>query len=221
MTDLILEKLFGGTATVRVMRVFLFNDDLLLCHDEVAQKVHENVEWVKNALDHLEKVGFLKKKNILREVIETKNGKSKLKVKKIKKIKKQAWFINPNFPLTDALRQFFYRANVISPKTVLSKVSHAGNLKLVATCGVFFEDPDARLDLLIVGDSLKKNYLDKGVGLIEALLGREVRYAAFETPEFLYRYGMYDKLVRDVFDFKHEKILNKLAIFGEQEAQQV
>ncbi len=216
MTDAILEKLFGGSSTVKIMRLFLFNDNLLLCHEDVAAKVHENSEWVKNALDHLQKVGFLKKKGMLKEIIDTKAPKNGPKIKKTKKIKKTGWHINSNFPLIEPLRQFFYRANVVSPKTVVTKLNTAGNLKLIAIAGMFFEDRDARLDLLVVGDNLKKNILDKSVGAIEALLGREIRYSAFETPEFLYRYGMYDKLIRDVFDFKHEKILNKLAIFGDE-----
>jgi hypothetical protein len=216
MTDVILEKLFGGSSTVKIMRLFLFNDNLILCHEEISQKVHENPEWVKNALDHLEKASFLKKKNVLREVVEPKNGKNHTKSKKTKKVRKQGWFINPNFPIIEPLRQFFYRANVVSPKTILTKINTVGNLKLVAIAGMFFEDQDSRLDLLVVGDNLKKTILEKSVGSIEALLGREIRYAAFETSEFLYRYGMYDKLIRDVFDYKHEKILNKLAIFGEE-----
>jgi len=212
MTDAILEKLFGGSSTVKIMRLFLFNDNLLLCHEDIAHKVHENPEWVKNALDHLEKLGFLKKKTLFKDVLEPKN---KSKVKKVKRVRKQGWLINPNFPLTEPLRQFFYRANVVSPKTVINKLNTVGNLKLIAIAGMFFEEQDSRLDLLVVGDNIKKAALDKAVGSIEALLGRELRFAAFETTEFLYRYGMYDKLIRDVFDFRHEKILNKLAIFGD------
>ncbi len=216
MTDIILEKLFGGTATVRILRLFLFNADVELCHEEVAAKVHENPEWVKNALTHLQGVGFLKRKSVFREIVERKKNRKGRTTKKVRKVRKTAWLINPRFYLTDALRQFFYRANVVSPKTTLSKLSHVGSLKMVAIAGIFFDDEDARLDLLVVGDNIKKANLDKAVGSIEALLGQEIRYAAFETPEFLYRYGMYDKLIRDVFDFKHEKILNKLAIFGEE-----
>ncbi|MFZ3020200.1 MAG: hypothetical protein WA051_01620 [Minisyncoccia bacterium] len=219
MTDVILEKLFGGSSTVKIMRLFLFNDNLLLCHEDIAGKVHENPEWVKNGLEHLQKLGFLKKKNVIKEILEAKSQKNGPKIKKIKKVKRMGWYINPNFPLTEPLRQFFYRANVVSPKTVINKLSSTGNLKLVAIAGMFFEDSDARLDLLIVGDNLKKSNLDKSVGSIEALLGREIRFAAFETPEFLYRYGMYDKLIRDVFDFRHEKILNKLAIFGDETSE--
>ncbi len=211
MSDAILEKLFGGEATVKVLRLFLFNDNLSLSQEEIASKIHTNFEWTKNAVDYLEKLGFLKKKSSFRE-ISTKNGKKNHKIAK-KRI--AVWVINPSFSMTDALRQFFHRANIVSPKEVISKLSGAGNLKLITISGMFLEDNEARIDLLVVGDNLKKASFDKGVGAIEALLGREIRYATFETPEFLYRYGMYDRLIRDVFDYKHEKILNKLAIFGE------
>ncbi len=207
-SDQILEKLFGGEATVKILRLFLFNDNLSLTHDEISAKVRTNGDWTKNALDHLVKIGFLKKRNDTRD-IKAKKGE------KAKKIKVFVWAINPSFVMTDALRQFFYRANVVSPKTIVSKLNPVGNLKLVAISGMFLEDSESTLDLLVVGDNLKRTLFEKGIGTIESLLGREIRYAAFETPEFLYRYGMYDRLIRDVFDFKHEKILNKLAIFGE------
>jgi len=47
---------------------------------------------------------------------------------------------------------------------------------------------------------------------IEALLGKELRYAAFETTDFQYRLSIYDKLIKDILDYQHEKILNKLGL---------
>ena len=47
---------------------------------------------------------------------------------------------------------------------------------------------------------------------MEAEIGKELRYAAFEAPEFEYRVKMYDKLIRDIFDFPHKTILNKLGL---------
>ena len=47
---------------------------------------------------------------------------------------------------------------------------------------------------------------------IEAELGKELRYAVFETPDFQYRLGIYDKLIRDIFDSEHQKIIDKLGI---------
>jgi hypothetical protein len=34
--------------------------------------------------------------------------------------------------------------------------------------------------------------------------------ALFDTEEFMYRLKMYDKLLRDVLDYPHEKIVNKI-----------
>ena len=62
----------------------------------------------------------------------------------------------------------------------------------------------------MVGDNLKQSRLDNIVKTIESEMGKEIRYATFETSEFNYRYSMFDKLIRDILDFPHEKIINKL-----------
>ena len=73
-------------------------------------------------------------------------------------------------------------------------------------------DRDSRVDILVVGDHLKQTKLLSIVSSIEALLGKELRYAAFETTDFQYRLSIYDKLIKDILDYQHEKILNKLGI---------
>ena len=63
------------------------------------------------------------------------------------------------------------------------------------------------MDLLIVGDKLKRGKIEEGIKKIEAEIGIELVYAVFETKEFIYRLNMYDKLVRDVLDYPHQVIL--------------
>src|SRR3989344_5522389 len=67
-------------------------------------------------------------------------------------------------------------------------------------------------NFLIVGDHLKQAKLLSIMSSIEALLGKELRYAAFETVDFRYRLSIYDKLIKDILDYQHKKILNKLGI---------
>jgi hypothetical protein len=43
-------------------------------------------------------------------------------------------------------------------------------------------------------------------------VGKELRYAFFSTDEFKYRMSMYDKLVRDILDYPHKVLLDKLGI---------
>ncbi|MCR4311355.1 MAG: hypothetical protein NUV54_02190, partial [Candidatus Taylorbacteria bacterium] len=76
--------------------------------------------------------------------------------------------------------------------------------------GVFIQDTDSRIDLLIVGDLLRTPALETVIRNIEAEIGKELRYAVFETADFEYRFGMYDKLVRDILDYPHRKVLNRL-----------
>ena len=46
--------------------------------------------------------------------------------------------------------------------------------------------------------------------IIESEIGKELRYAYFSTEDFQYRLSMCDKLTRDILDYPHKKILNKL-----------
>ena len=46
------------------------------------------------------------------------------------------------------------------------------------------------------------------IRVLESEVGKELTYAIFETPEFLYRANMYDKLVRDIIDLPHIKALD-------------
>ena len=66
------------------------------------------------------------------------------------------------------------------------------------------------MDLLVVGNNLKQTQLDNIIKTIESEIGKEIRYAVFETQEFNYRYSMFDKLVRELLESPHEKIINKL-----------
>jgi hypothetical protein len=63
-----------------------------------------------------------------------------------------------------------------------------------------------------VGDGVKKAKLDSIIKSVEAEVGKELRYAFFSTDEFKYRMSMYDKLVRDILDYPHKVLLDKLGI---------
>ena len=73
---------------------------------------------------------------------------------------------------------------------------------------MFTRDPDSRLDLLVVGDAIRRGAMESTIRMLEAEIGKELTYAIFETPEFLYRANMYDKLVRDVIDYPHERVID-------------
>lgn len=179
--------IFGGEGKVKVMRLFVFNPNQSFAAKEVAKRAKERVEKVRKELRGLSKAGLLKSRN-------------------------KGFVLNQSYPYLPALQNFLVDAAPLSHKEIINKLSRAGVLKFVLTAGVFQHDPESRVDILVVGDNLKQGLLVAGIAALEAELGRELRYAAFDTDDFKYRLGVYDKLIRDILDFPHQIILNKLGI---------
>ena len=61
-----------------------------------------------------------------------------------------------------------------------------------------------------LGDDISKRKLDNFLSNVESELGKTVSYTLMETDEFKYRMGMFDRFLRDIFEYPHEKLLNKL-----------
>ena len=91
-------------------------------------------------------------------------------------------------------------------------IRSAGVIKLIVVAGVFMDDWEGRLDVLIVGDRIKEKPLRARMRGLESEIGRELRYAMLPSDDFLYRLNMNDKLVRDVLDYPHRIMLDRLNI---------
>jgi hypothetical protein len=87
-----------------------------------------------------------------------------------------------------------------------------GRLKFVIFSGLFKEQNEATLDILIVAEGAKKNITDTVMSSIEAEIGKEIRYAVLDSEDFKYRLGVGDKLIRDVLDYPHEVVLDRLSV---------
>jgi len=180
-------NIFGGEAKVKVMRLFIFNPEVTYTASEATQRTKENSRVVRKQIQDLLKAGLLKKRS-------------------------GGFSLDKTYPYLRALENFLIDAGPITDKELIKKISRAGTIKLLIVSGFFIHNPETRVDLLVVGDHLKKGKLLSAISNIEAELGREVRYAAFETADFQYRLGLYDKLVRDILDLEHRKIVNKLGV---------
>jgi hypothetical protein len=66
--------------------------------------------------------------------------------------------------------------------------------------------------MLVVSEKANERTVNRIIGDIGAEFGRDVSYALFTKDDFSYRMGMGDKLIRDIFDFPHKIILDKIGI---------
>ncbi len=185
----ILGKLFGSESRVKILRLFLFNQEAVFSASDIAERSKANLYAVKHELKLLRKIGFINRKT----------GKKKLN-----------WTLNERFAYLSPMQKLLLDTVFMSDAEIHRRFSGAGKLKLVIVAGVFVQHLESRLDVLIAGDNLKRHIVEHAVKGIEAEIGKELTYAAFDTHELNYRMGMYDRLLRDVMENPHRALLDKI-----------
>jgi hypothetical protein len=201
----ILEKLFGSVAKVKIIKLFLFNPESAFDVAQAADRSKISQEIARKEINNLLEIGFVRPRSYTKEVKRQKN-------RSIQIIRKRTngWTLDQKFPYIEDIKSFLSNINPFKHKDIIDKISRAGKIQLLIISGIFIKNPDSRADLLVVGDNLKQGQLDNIMRTIESEIGKEIRYASFETKEFNYRLSMFDKLIRDILDYPHEKIINKL-----------
>lgn len=200
----ILEKLFGSSARVKIMRLFLMNPNEIIEKNDVEKRAKVNKASSTKELSMLVKIGMIKQKSFFKEK-KYKNGKTK-------KIREKGYLLDSNHKLFKALENLLVNNSQITANSISKKINRHGKINLILISGVFIKDPDSRIDLLVVGDSIKERSIKNTISDIEAEMGKAIRYAIFETNDFKYRMGIYDRLVRDILDYPHEVVIDKIGL---------
>lgn len=120
------------------------------------------------------------------------------------------WFLNQSFSFLNPLKQLLFNVEPFKGEEIIKRFKNIGRVKAIIIAGIFIQNEDSRADLLIVGDELHKGAIEKSIKSLEAEIGKELAYGVFETEDFRYRVSVCDKFVRDILDYPHKKILNKL-----------
>jgi len=177
----ILGKILGSNARVKVMRLFFLNPKKTYASVEVGKRARISSDSARRELKLLNSIGFLKKRS-------------------------SGYIFNPLFKYAHEFEYLLVGSDSLDRDSVVTNFKKIGKLKLLVLSGVFIKNKDTRVDLLIVGDKIKKSRAEEEIAKLEAEVGTELTYALFDTKEFSYRINMYDKLVRDVLDFPHEVV---------------
>jgi hypothetical protein len=206
-----LSALFGTTLRVKMMRLFLFNKGDSFDIGQIEAKTSAKAREIEKDADFMKKIGLVKPLKVAKTVF-IKKGKKTLE----KKVKVRAWTLDPRFKFVDALTDFLVKTHSVENRAIVKKLEKAGKIKAVLVSGVFMRDSEARLDMFVIGDNIKSSSMDRIVRSIESDMGKDIRYAALSTPDFAYRKSMNDKLIRDVLDFPHTILVDKIGIAQSQ-----
>ena len=186
-----LDALFDSPIKVKLLKLFLYNPNGDFESRAIAKKLNLKSAQVNKNISNLAEVKFLNCKNS--------NGKKTFRV-------------NRDFEFYNELKELAAKASPASKEKMLKCLKSLGKIKLALLAGVFINSDTSQVDLLIVGDNIKPAKFNNFIKKLEAEIGKEINYALMTIKEFHYRYDMYDRFIRDLLDFKHEELINKLKI---------
>jgi len=198
-----LGKIFGSASKVRIMRLFLFNPQLVFDLGSISKKTKTLLTTAKKEVSNLERTGLIKRKSFVKDYLT----RGKLLKKRV-----PGWVLDEKFPFLAHLQNFLIEITGAQQAEIVHKIKKIGPIKLLVVSGVFIPEREGRVDLLIVADKVKKNTIEAIVSDIESEIGKELKYSVFETSDFMYRIGVCDKLIRDILDYPHRKMINKLEL---------
>ncbi|HWB34378.1 MAG TPA: hypothetical protein VG753_03635 [Candidatus Paceibacterota bacterium] len=185
-----LSKLFSSSARVKLLRLFLFNPTQAFTASEVSERANISRAEAVRELGVLHAAGLIHRALRGRLVRCT---------------------LNPAFSHLQALQNLLLNTPV-RVEEIYARLRRAGSIKLVVATGVFMNISESPVDLFIVGDRMKDSVLRRSIKLMESELGKEIRYTLLSTQEFYYRMNMNDHLVRDVLDYPHRILFDRLDI---------
>ena len=204
MENQILEKLFDSPIKVRLLKLFLRNDNTFFSAEDIVSKIHISARYARKEMEKLNDINFFKTKKIK---IKIKYGSKKIKVKKT-----IVYGVNHNFVFYPELKNLVSKSNPASEDNLKMGIQKIGKVKLVILSGLFINSESSRIDLVIVGEGISQKKLERFLGNLEAEVGKDIRYVVLTTEEFNYRLNMFDRFLRDVLDYPHKKLINKLKI---------
>ncbi len=191
MSKEILEKLFDSPVKVKLLKMFLRNPDQFFTLSEITKKTKSDSSSCRSQINRLESIKFLKTR--------VKSGK-------------KGYAVDPKFDFYKELRTLVLKSSPASKKKIVKRIRGLGRVNLAILSGIFMNTDNARVDLLIVGDGIKKNKTSSFFKDLEAETGKEIDYVVLSTNDFKYRYDMFDRFIRDVLEKPHEKLINKLRL---------
>lgn len=196
--------LFGSASRVKLLRFFLFNPSKEFTFDEISRRARLVRRTARTEMDALERAGIVRRKQSFVEE-EGKDVKTKAEV----------YLLDTKFPELLALQTFLFETAPLDGKTLQRHLKNAGLVEFLVVAGVFVRDFEHRIDVMVSMKKLDEKKLENAIKTLESELGMEIRIAAFSSEDMLYRVGMYDKLIRDIFDFDHIVLVDKLGIEDE------
>jgi len=198
-----LEKLFGSKARVKILKLFLLNPADKFYIRQLSRDLKLQLNSVRRELENLEHFGILTS-DIKDEVGEGSNKAAGGQEKKY-------FRANPDFVLFDEIKALIIKAQILYEKDFVRKLQTMGKVKLLVLTGIFVNNPNTLIDILLVG-KINKVKLMKLIKELEIELGKEINFTVFEPHEFKYRRDITDIFLYGILDGRKMVVIDEVGL---------
>ncbi|MFH1255104.1 MAG: hypothetical protein V1667_01370 [bacterium] len=199
-----LEKLFGSNARVKILKLFLLNPTDKFYIRQLSRDLKLQLNSVRRELDNLEKFGILTS-----DIKDEENANSDKKEDGGQE--KKYFRANPNFILFDEIKALIVKAQILYEKDFVKKLNSIGKVKLLVLTGIFVNNPNTLIDILIVG-KINKIKLVKLIKELEVGLGKEINFTVFDSQEFKYRRDVTDIFLYGILDGRKLVVIDEIGV---------
>lgn len=186
------EQLFGSRTRVKLLNLFLNNEDMSFYVREITRKIDEQINSVRRELANLKSLDIVTSKR--------KNGKL-------------YYTVNTHVEIFPELQKMFRKiaTELSNENKVAKELKKIGVIRYAAFMGKFVNDPTNEIDLFIVGDVDKRKFLPF-LKEMERETEREINYTILSIDEFNDRKMLFDRFVTEVFSYPQEVAVNQLEV---------
>jgi len=190
-----LSRLFGSNSRVKILKLFLLNTHKKFYVRQLARELKLQINSVRRELDNLEKIGLLGFTVSKENPEDDGSGEQGQSGKQDKKF----FHVNPDFIIFEEIKALMLKSQGLHKDDFIDRLRKSGKIKLLILTGVFVNNKESAVDLLIVG-SLDKDKVMKQIKELEKELGKEINFTIMDVKEFMYRRDMTDVFLYSILE---------------------
>ncbi len=177
-----LARLFSSPLRIRIIKFFALQPEHTYTSREVAGLISAPRIEVQREMAALAKL----------EVLRSTAGRGGVQYE---------W--DSSHPFSSGLSEFLETTTAPTDRVVADAFRRVSSVVAVITAGHLVGEPRSSAELIIIARKPRDPKIALAVRKLEAMTVIPIRYAILEPAEFASRKEAYDRLIRDVLDFKH------------------
>lgn len=181
----------SGETRLKTLRFFLANKSGSFKMDAVESAIKIKKDKLRKELSFLSSFKFLIRST------SSKGGPS--------------FRLNQDFEHNEALYSLVFDFQNTNKKIIIDRLKKIGRIKLFYLTGLFLNENDAEIDILIVADNIKTKEMNKAISELNSSFASKIRVLVMDVEEYKYRYKMFDRFLRLILDGNKIVIVDKFA----------